>query len=132
MGAECVLHGNCEVVGIDGGEGAQVFNNVVNNIHGTAGENNTGESVGICVTDFQKGCIIKCNTITNDYKPALPLGAGASIGLWVGGESCVEAIENTIDTWDYGTACSVTAVLSRQSERYINNTINVFDAKMTH
>lgn len=106
--------------GTENGGLARVINNTVTNVHGMAGKDNTGESVGICISDKEYGATVKGNTVKNDYKPDLPPGGGASIGLWVGGSSNVEVNENEFDTWDYAVACASMATMTGGNNVYYN------------
>lgn len=76
----------------------KVLRNVVQKVHGMG----TGESVGISITDNGLGAIVMGNAVINDYKPGNPLGAGASIGLWIGGQTDARVMHNMVDNFDYG------------------------------
>jgi hypothetical protein len=93
-----------EVSGMSAAGKPKVFGNFVQKVHGVG----SGESVGISISDKALGAIVSGNIVKNDTKPGAPFGAGASIGVWCGGQSDVTLSHNTLDVWDYGIAFSST------------------------
>jgi len=89
-----------------GGGKSKVLRNSVQNVHGTTSGGNTGESVGISITDLNVGAVVQGNLIQNDFKPGLAFAHGASIGVWIGGASAVVVADNIIRTWDNGIVSS--------------------------
>lgn len=84
----------------------KIIKNFVQNVHGTTSGGNTGESVGISITDLALGAVVTDNVVQNDSKPGLGFGLGASIGIWCGGASDVFVEGNSLRTWDYGLVSS--------------------------
>lgn len=114
-----------EMSGMSSGGGkAKVLRNSVQNVHGTTSGGNTGESVGISITDLNIDAVVQGNLIQNDNKPGLAFGHGASIGVWVGGASKVLVAENVIRTWDQGLIASSPTSLGHGQNLYANCTVD--------
>jgi len=105
-----------------GGGKAKVLHNLVQNVHGTNSGGNTGESVGISITDLNVNSIVADNVIQNDTKPGLPPGGGTSIGIWCGGASSIAVKGNLIRTWDWGLLASSPPSVGKGQNLFVNCT----------
>lgn len=112
-----------EVSGMSSSGKPKVMRNTVQKVHGVG----IGESVGISISDNAQGAFVVGNVIVNDTKPGNPFGAGASIGLWCGGDSDVTVTHNTFGTWDYGAAFSSTPTGRVSKCSFANCTVAIHD-----
>jgi hypothetical protein len=115
MGIECS--------GMTSGNGKpKVLNNFVQNVYGTNSGGNTGESVGISITDLGIGAVVAGNIIQNDTKPGLAFAHGATIAVWCGGASNVLIDGNVMRTWDNGIVASSPPSIAHGQNLFANCT----------
>jgi len=102
----------------------KIFRNSIQKVHGSG----VGESVGISITDNAIGALVFGNSVKSDIAPGNQFGAGATIGIWCGGDSDVTVSHNALDTWDYGVAFSSvpTGLVSKCT--FANCATNVYDS----
>ena len=100
----------------------KVIRNLVRNVHGTNSGGNTGESVGISITDLGIGAVVSGNVIQNDTKAGLAFAHGASMAVWCGGASDVLVADNILRTWDYGVVSSSPPSVGHGQNMFVNCT----------
>jgi len=98
------------------GPDALIENNVIEEIRG-GGEADIGEGVGISLSYFVSGSIIRGNAVRNDMSevdggfPSWPAESRSTWGIWVGGFTDNVLIEdNTVENFLYGITFKRTAV----------------------
>ena len=111
-----------EVSGMSPFSKPKVLRNFVQNVYGSASGGNTGEGVGISISDKGRGAVVSGNVIQNDVLLGLPLAHGACMGIWVGGDSDVLVSGNTIKTFDHGLLASSPTTVSNGQNLYVDCT----------
>lgn len=114
-----------EASGMSAAGRPKIIKNFVQNVHGTNSGGNTGEGVGISITDRALGAVVTDNVVQNDFKPGLGFGRGATIGIWCGGASDVFVEGNSLRTWDYGLVSSSPPSVSHASNVFGDCTTNI-------